>query len=136
MKTFKINHTTPILPAFARGIEILNNGGVIAIPTETVYGLAANAFSEKAVAEIFRLKQRPANNPLIVHIASLSELATVAVEVPRLAMYLGEAFWPGPLTLVLKKHPLIPDIVTAGKPAVAVLAPGHRLALELLKRLD
>ncbi|MCO5947993.1 L-threonylcarbamoyladenylate synthase [Mucilaginibacter flavidus] len=136
MNSFKTNHTTPVLPAIARGIEILNNGGIIAIPTETVYGLAANAFSIKAVAEIFRLKQRPAINPLIVHIASLSELATVAVEVPPLAMKLAEAFWPGPLTLVLKKTPLIPDIVTAGKPTVAVRVPGHRLALELLNRLD
>lgn len=118
-----------------KGIEILNGGGLICIPTETVYGLAANAYCEKAVRKIFRLKQRPSNNPLIVHIASISQLETVAIDVPDLAMRLADAFWPGPLTLVLKKHPSIPGIVTAGRDTVAVRIPDHQLSLALLDQL-
>lgn len=119
-----------------KSIEILNNGGIIAIPTETVYGLAANAFCEQAVAKIFQLKQRPANNPLIVHVASIDQLKRVAIDLPELALRLIEVFWPGPLTLVLKKHPSLPDIVTAGRDTVAVRMPDHQLCLKLLNQLS
>lgn len=125
----------PISSSLAKSIEILNGGGLICIPTETVYGLAANAISEKAVEKIFQLKQRPSNNPLIVHIASITELERVAIDLPELAIRLAEAFWPGPLTLVLKKHHSIPGIVTAGRDTVAVRVPDHKLSLKLLNQL-
>ncbi|TDG36205.1 threonylcarbamoyl-AMP synthase [Pedobacter changchengzhani] len=120
----------------SKGIEILNSDGIIAIPTETVYGLAGNAFSEVAVSKIFALKKRPHNNPLIVHIGSIIDLDNVALEIPKKAYALMEAFWPGPLTLVLKKHPNIPHIVTAGNETVAVRMPNHAVALEVLNQLD
>ncbi len=116
--------------------EILELGELVAIPTETVYGLAANAFSENAVKKIFALKNRPSFNPLIVHIASVSQLATVAVNVPPLALKLAETFWPGPLTLLLEKNSTVPNAVTAGNTTVAVRVPNHSLTLELLKQLS
>ena len=109
---------------------------IIAIPTETVYGLAANAFSETAVHKIYTLKQRPFYNPLIVHIHSTAFLQEVAADIPEKAMQLAETFWPGPLTLVLKKHNQIPSIVTAGKDTVGVRVPNHPLTLSLLESLD
>lgn len=110
--------------------------GIVAIPTETVYGLAGNAFSEAAVKKIFDLKKRPFYNPVIVHIKSPEVLTEVAKEVPETAAKLAEAFWPGPLTLVLKKQPHVSDLVTAGKPTVAVRMPNHPLTLRLLEQLD
>lgn len=108
----------------------------IAIPTETVYGLAGNAYSEKAIEKVFDLKKRPLYNPLIVHIKSVDFLSEVAREIPESAYKLAKEFWPGPLTLVLKKQAIIPDIVTAGKDTVAVRVPNHPLTLQLLERLD
>jgi L-threonylcarbamoyladenylate synthase len=116
--------------------QILINDDIVAIPTETVYGLAGNAFSKKALKKIFTLKKRPFYNPLIVHIRSAPFLNTVACDVPDIAMKLADAFWPGPLTLVLKKQPHIPDLVTSGKETVAVRVPNHPLTLELLAKLD
>ncbi len=118
------------------GINILNHGGIIAIPTETVYGLAGNAFDSNAVQKIYNLKNRPLYNPLIVHIGSLKDLDKVAIEIPEKAWQLMHAFWPGPLTLVLKKHPAIANIVTSGNDTVGVRMPNHPIALELLKQLD
>lgn len=118
------------------GIQILKSGGIIAIPTETVYGLAGNAFDENAIKKIYELKKRPLHNPLIVHIGSIKDLEKVAVEVPEKAMKLIEAFWPGPLTLVLKKNSAIQDIVTSGNKTVAVRMPNHPLTLELLRQLN
>lgn len=109
---------------------------LVAIPTETVYGLAANAFSEQAVEKIFSLKKRPLYNPLIVHISSADYLEEVASDIPSEAMKLAHAFWPGPLTLVLKKQAVIPDIVSAGKDTVALRVPNHPLTLQLLAELD
>lgn len=109
---------------------------IIAIPTETVYGLAGNAYHEVAVEKIFKLKQRPFYNPLIVHISSAAALAEVAVEVPAQAKILAQAFWPGPLTMVLKKNERIPALVTGGKDTVAVRVPNHPLTLSLLAALD
>jgi L-threonylcarbamoyladenylate synthase len=116
--------------------QILLNDDIVAMPTETVYGLAGNAFSKKALKKIFTLKKRPFYNPLIVHIKSTTFLDTVAHDIPDIAMKLADAFWPGPLTLVLKKQPNIPDLVTSGKETVAVRVPSHPLALELLAKLD
>lgn len=116
--------------------QVLMKDDIIAIPTETVYGLAGNAYHEAAVEKIFQLKKRPFYNPLIVHIPSAAFLSEVARDVPELAQTLAEAFWPGPLTLVLKKSPKIPDLVTGGKDTVAVRMPQHPLALQLLAMLD
>lgn len=118
-----------------KAIELLCNEDLVAIPTETVYGLAGNIFSEKAVKKIFSTKKRPFFNPLIVHIPSLDSLENVVSYVPEKAKILANAFWPGSLTLVLKKHSSIPDLITAGKDTVAVRVPNHPLTLELLRKL-
>lgn len=118
-----------------KSAEILIEGGIVAIPTETVYGLAGNAFNEKAVEKIFKLKGRPLCNPLIVHIGKLSDLTNIVADIPKKASALITAFWPGPLTLVLKKHPSIPAIVTGGHDTVAVRMPNHKLTLQLLQQL-
>lgn len=116
--------------------SVLNEEGIIGLPTETVYGLAGNIFSEKAIKAIYQIKQRPLFNPLIVHIKSFEDLSTIAEEVPPIAIKLAKAFWPGPLTLLLKKKPLVPDLVTSGKATVAVRIPDHPIALALLNRID
>ena len=115
---------------------LLNQNEIVAIPTETVYGLAGNAFSEKAIKKIFELKKRPFYNPLIVHIKSVADLNQIATEIPAKAILLADTFWPGPLTLVLKRQSTIPDLVTAGKNTVAVRVPNHPVALALLEQLD
>ncbi|GGD40265.1 L-threonylcarbamoyladenylate synthase [Muriicola marianensis] len=114
----------------------LEKGGIIALPTETVYGLAGNALDEGAVEKIYSTKNRPRYNPLIVHIKSADFLPQVARDIPDQAQILAKAFWPGPLTLVLKKQPVIPDAVTSGKDTVAVRVPDHPLTLKLLAQLD
>lgn len=116
--------------------EELNKNGIVAIPTETVYGLAGNAFSEEAVEKIFALKRRPHYNPLIVHIKSADYLTEVASDIPATAMLLAKTFWPGALTLLLKKKSNIPDVVTAGKSTLAVRVPNHPLTLNLLAQLN
>ncbi len=116
--------------------KTLKKNKLVAIPTETVYGLAGNAYDESALVEIFKLKNRPFYNPLIVHIKSASSISDVAKDIPESAMILAEKFWPGPLTLVLKKQPHISDLITAGKDTVAVRVPNHHLALALLEKLD
>ncbi len=116
--------------------EALINGQLVAIPTETVYGLAGNAFSQIAVEKIFQLKKRPHHNPLIVHIKSAEYLSEIAREIPPMAQKLAHHFWPGPLTLVLKKHEKIQNLVTSGNDTVAVRIPNHQLTLELLQQLD
>lgn len=118
-----------------KAITELNQDNVIAIPTETVYGLAGNAFSEVAVNKIFALKKRPLHNPLIVHISSIRDLKTIAINIPIKALQLAQKFWPGSLTLILDKHPDVPTIVTAGNKKVAVRIPNHPLTLELLNQL-
>lgn len=115
---------------------LLENDELVAIPTETVYGLAGNIFSEKAVKQIFETKKRPFFNPLIVHIHSLACLEEVCSEIPLKAKLLANIFWPGPLTLVLKKQDSISDLVTGGKDTVAVRIPNHPLTLELLSKLN
>ena len=114
----------------------LEQGEVVAVPTETVYGLAANAFDEVAVEKIFQIKGRPLFNPLIVHIKSIDYLGTIAQNIPEAAFELAALFWPGPLTLVLEKKAIVPNIVTASKNTVGVRVPSHPLILELLNNLD
>lgn len=120
----------------SKAIAILNAEDLVAIPTETVYGLAGNIFSEKAIKSIFETKKRPFFNPLIVHISSVEALADIVSYIPEKAKLLADAFWPGPLTLVLPKNSSIPDLITAGKNTVAVRIPNHPVALELLNELD
>ena len=120
----------------AKAAQSLINDEIVAIPTETVYGLAGNAYSENALGKIFELKKRPFYNPLIVHIKSTKSLDTVASDIPHMAWKLAEVFWPGSLTLVLKKQPHIPKIITAGKETVAVRVPNHPMALALLEQLE
>lgn len=113
----------------------LQAGEVVAIPTETVYGLAGNALSEKALATIFEVKNRPQFDPLIVHIANADQLGLYAADFPEKAQQLAAQFWPGPLTLLLPKKNLIPDLCTSGLPRVALRVPNHPLTLELLQKL-
>lgn len=120
-------------PNLQAAIDRLRAGGVVAFPTETVYGLGADAFNESAVRRVFELKGRPANNPLIVHVADAAMARQVVAAWPREAEALAAAFWPGPLSLVLPRSPRVPDMVTAGSPNVAVRCPDHPLALELLR---
>ncbi|WP_456440719.1 L-threonylcarbamoyladenylate synthase [Psychroserpens sp.] len=120
----------------SKAIAILNSEELVAIPTETVYGLAGNVFSEKAIKRIFETKKRPFFNPLIVHIPSIEALPNIVSYVPDKAKLLADAFWPGPLTLVLPKQSTIPDVITAGKDTVAVRIPNHPVTLELLNQLD
>ncbi len=117
-------------------VNYLNTKKLVAIPTETVYGLAGNALSEEAVASIFAVKNRPSFDPLIVHIGRPEMITEYCQKVPSMAKRLAEAFMPGPLTLLLPKRPIIPDIVTAGLSMVAIRIPNHPLTLELLNRLD
>lgn len=112
---------------------ILKNGGLVAIPTETVYGLAANALDGKAVAKIFEAKGRPQDNPLIVHIAAFQELDALVTKVPPEAVKLADAFWPGPLTIVLPKSSAVPPEVSAGLDTVAVRMPSHPVALRIIQ---
>ncbi|WP_027883213.1 L-threonylcarbamoyladenylate synthase [Meiothermus rufus] len=117
-----------------RAAQVLRSGGLVAFPTETVYGLGANALEATAVAKIFEAKERPSFDPLIVHVADQEMLRVVVREIPPLAERLIERFWPGPLTLVLPKSAEVPGLVTAGLPTVAVRMPAHPVALELIRR--
>ncbi|MDW8242070.1 MAG: L-threonylcarbamoyladenylate synthase [Thermogemmata sp.] len=114
--------------------QLLRQGKLVVFPTETVYGLGANAWDETAVQRIFAVKGRPATNPLIVHIASREQVTEVVVDWPAVAARLAQRFWPGPLTLVLPKHARIPPVVTAGGPTVAVRCPAHPVAQALLQQ--
>jgi L-threonylcarbamoyladenylate synthase len=136
---------TEILPAHTpelfqkavrRAVELLRAGQVIALPTETVYGLAANALDEKAVEKIFHIKGRPSYNPLIVHVAGLEMAKRCVNAFPSLAEQLAKAFWPGPLTLVLPRAKVIPDIVTAGGGTVGIRWPSHPLIQAIIRECD
>jgi len=119
-----------------KAAEALKENNIVAIPTETVYGLAANAFESEAIEKIFSLKKRPFYNPLIVHIKAAEYLNHIAKDIPEIAFRLATEFWPGPLTLVLNKKSIVPAIITAGKDTVAVRMPNHPITLELLNSLD
>lgn len=117
----------------AEAAALIKKGGLVVFPTETVYGLGANAFNPTACTKIYSAKGRPSDNPLIVHIASLDQLDALVSEVPPQARKLMEAFWPGPLSLVLPKNPQVPDLVTSGLKTVGVRIPKDPVALEFLK---
>lgn len=112
---------------------LLKEGALVAFPTETVYGLGANALDEKAAAKIYAAKGRPSDNPLIVHIAELSDLEKITKDIPKEAYLLAEKFWPGPLTMILKKKDIVPYGTTGGLETVAVRMPSHPVALELIR---
>ena len=119
--------------AIIRAAGLIRDGQVVAIPTETVYGLAANALSPLAVAKIFEVKGRPADNPLIVHISHLGELAQLTENPPDIVYKLAEKFWPGPLTMVLPSSKVIPKLVRAGLDTVGIRLPGHPIARRLIE---
>lgn len=125
---------TPSEADYARAVELLRAGELVAFPTETVYGLGADAANPAAVAKIFAAKGRPADHPLIVHLAGHDAVDHWAQQVPDVAWELMEAFWPGPLTLILRKQAWVPDAVTGGQDTVGLRVPGHPVALELLRR--
>ena len=112
--------------------EVLRRGGLVAFPTETVYGLGADALNAEAVKQIFVAKGRPLDNPMIVHIATVADLEALTERVPEEAIQLVEKFWPGPLTLILRKAAGVPDDVTGGLDTVAVRMPQNKIALALI----
>ena len=118
---------TLILEDTEKAAEIIKKGGLVAFPTETVYGLGASAFNKKAIDKIFKVKGRKQDNPLIIHISNLKQLNEIAENIPRDAEKLIEKFWPGPLTMVLKKKKIIPDNATANLDTVAVGCPKIKL---------
>ncbi|MCX7164998.1 MAG: L-threonylcarbamoyladenylate synthase [Rhodocyclales bacterium] len=120
----------------ARAAGLLRAGELVAFPTETVYGLGADASNPLAIAKIFAAKGRPADHPLIVHLPDASHLERWAVDIPEAARELAAAFWPGPLTLILKRHPSVLDAVTGGQDTVGLRVPNHPLALQLLREFD
>lgn len=128
-----VNPNTPDPAAVRAAADALRDGNLVAFPTETVYGLGANALDAAAVGKVFAAKGRPATNPLIVHVADPAQAAALTPDWTPSAEKLAAAFWPGPLTLVLKKQPNIPNAVTAGGPTVAVRVPAHPVALALLR---
>ena len=119
--------------AIKKAAQILRAGGLVAFPTETVYGLGGDALSPDAAAKIYAAKGRPSDNPLIVHIADTDALPILAGEVPEKARMLAEAFWPGPLTIILPKKDIVPDATTGGLPTVAIRMPSHPAALALIR---
>jgi L-threonylcarbamoyladenylate synthase len=129
----RVDAAEPSSEAIRRAAETVSTGGLVAFPTETVYGLGANALDAEAVAGIFAAKGRPANNPLIVHVATIDAVRQLAAQWPITAVRLAERFWPGPLSLVLPKVAAVPDIVTAGAATVGLRIPRHPVALALLE---
>ena len=127
---------TRIATDLSEAQALLQAGKLVAIPTETVYGLAANALDADAVIHIFETKNRPHFDPLIVHVGRMEQVDEVAAHIPEVAYRLMEAFWPGPLTIVLQKHERVPHIVTSGLDTVGVRMPDHALTLELLRSLN
>lgn len=114
--------------------DLLKNGGVVAFPTETVYGLGASVWNEAAIRQVFELKGRPADNPLIVHVSCYPHVKQLALDISPDARLLMQKFWPGPLTLVFRKTAAVPEIVSGGLPTVAVRMPNHALALDLIRQ--
>jgi L-threonylcarbamoyladenylate synthase len=122
--------------SLAQAAQLLKDGGLVALPTETVYGLGADATNADAVARIYKVKGRPADHPLIVHIHSMQSLGDWADEIPSYAISLARDFWPGPMTLVLKRSILAEDFVTGGQPTVGLRVPDHAVALALLSAFE
>lgn len=133
MKTEVFEISSSNDPDLERVGEVLRGGGLAAIPTETVYGLAANALDADVVSKIYKAKGRPSDNPLIVHISSFDQWKPLVKEIPKNAQELANAFWPGPLTIILKKSDLIPNQVSGGLDTVAVRMPSHEIARAIIK---
>lgn len=123
----------PPWTSVSEAARLLKEGEVVAIPTETVYGLAGNAFEPKALAKIFAAKERPTFDPLIVHIADIAQLSDIAKDIPDSAYKLANAYWPGPMTMILPKKDCIPDLCTSALPSVAVRFPSHPIAQAIIK---
>jgi L-threonylcarbamoyladenylate synthase len=128
----RIDPKDPDAALIARAAECLRAGGLVAFPTETVYGLGAHALDLGAVQRVFAVKERPPNDPLIVHVAAVDDILPLVVEIPRAARELAARFWPGPLTMVLRRSERVPDAVTAGLDTVAIRVPSHPIAQALL----
>jgi L-threonylcarbamoyladenylate synthase len=133
-KIISINAKKPEPEKIKKAAKIIKRGGIVAFPTETVYGLGADVLDKKAIDKIFKAKGRPSDNPLIVHIANKEDAEQLVKDVPLNAKKLMDEFWPGPLTLVLKKKPIVPDNVTCGLDTVAIRMPNHAVALDLIKQ--
>jgi L-threonylcarbamoyladenylate synthase len=133
-KIIKISAEHPDAEKIQNALEVIHAGGLVAFPTETVYGLGADALNAGAVQKVFEAKGRPSDNPLIVHIASLENVQQFAVSVSEKGLQLARRFWPGPLTLVFQRNNRVPDIVTAGLNTVALRVPDHPVTLELLRK--
>lgn len=129
----RVDPRNPQTAAIERAGDVIRRGGLVAFPTETVYGLGADAFNPRAVTRVYEVKGRPVNNPLPVQIASADELPRLAVEIPEVAHALMDAFLPGPLTIILRASPDVPDVVTAGTGKVGVRIPDHPVALALIR---
>jgi L-threonylcarbamoyladenylate synthase len=130
----RVDPAHPDSELIARAAECLRAGGLVAFPTETVYGLGAHALDRAAILRVFAAKERPANDPLIVHVATFDAAMPLVEEMPRRARDLAARFWPGPLTMVLKRSARVPDVVTAGLGTVAIRVPSHPVARALLER--
>lgn len=133
-KVIKIDPDNIDVELIDQAARIINRGGLVAFPTETVYGLGADSFNPEAVGNIFRAKGRPADNPLISHIADIEQVELLAREVPPSAKRLMERYWGGPLTIILKKRPEVPTNVSAGLDTVSIRMPSHSVAYELIRR--
>jgi L-threonylcarbamoyladenylate synthase len=132
-KIIKINFKNPEISKIKEAANTIKNGGLVAFPTETVYGLGANGLDKKATKKIFLVKGRPQDNPLILHISEIKQLHSLVNEIPNNAKKLIKQFWPGPLTIIFKKTKIVPDIVTCGLDTVAIRMPDNKIALELIK---
>jgi L-threonylcarbamoyladenylate synthase len=135
-RLLRVDPDRPDAAAIAAAAEVLRAGGLVAFPTETVYGLGANALDREAIDRIYRAKQRPANDPIIAHIYATEQLALLAQAIPATALLLAERFWPGPLTLVLPRAASVPANIAAGLDTVAIRMPAHPVARALLAALD
>lgn len=135
MKTLRLAVTkTEYQNSITTAAEILKNGGVVGVPTETVYGLAASAYDNNAIKKVFEAKGRPQDNPLIVHISDMEMLSDVAEDIPEIVYTLAENFWPGPLTMVLHRTKKVAESVSAGLLTVAVRMPSNQIALDVIKK--
>ena len=133
-EVLRINPKRPNESIIARAAKLISSGEIVAFPTETVYGLGANALDPSAISKIYQMKGRPSDNPLIVHIADMKTLRRLVSEISPRDMRIIKKFWPGPVTLVLKKSKIVPKITTGGLGTIAVRMPRNKIALELIKR--